>query len=366
MRICTISRPPLKEITKKFGVRRHHILKRMNLMGHEVESFVVHPVHLPNMYLAYGLGIAISPFRFPRRRPELLLADDLESGMAAALIKSVFKIPFVFDFIDDYSLIASYEGRMVRYHALRLLERTIPKLADGVIAETPKIREFCLDLGIPEQRLKVVPNGVDTKQFRPAIDDNVMRRKLNLKDNRVILFLGKINKYYNLEVILRAVPFVLKSFPDTKFLFVGDGDYLDHLKRLSHELKAEAAVMFTGFVAPDDIPKIINLSDICVFPLPDDGALAIFEYMACAKPVVLPRGGTKKMGISRTIIPDDCALAVDGSPEEFAQGINSLLNNEERAQEMGSKARERVVAFHDWDRLAKAYERTLQKVLPSS
>ena len=363
MKICLITRPPLKEITKKFPARKDYILQRMKLMGHEVDSFVIHPLKIPNPYIAYGLGIALSPFPFLKKKPDLVLAVDLESGVTAALISTIFKIPFVFDFIDDYSLIASYEGRRLRYRFLKFLERAIPKLADGVIAETPEIEEFCLDLDIPEQKLWMIPNGADTKQFKPGMSEDRLRRKFNLGDNKAVLFVGKVNKYYNLDIIVKAVPYVLKDFPRMKFLFVGDGDYLHHLRRLTLELKVEGAVVFTGFLSVEEIPKMINLSDICIFPLPDDGALDIFEYMACAKPVLLPRGGTKKLGISRKIIPDDCALTVNGSPEEYARGITFLLNNEKFGQEMGGRAREWVVRSHDWDRLAITYEKALQKAL---
>ena len=69
------------------------------------------------------------------------------------------------------------------------------------------------------------------------------------------------------------------------------------------------------------------------------------------------------MGISQKIIPDDCVLTVDATPEAFAQGITSLLNNEKSGQEMGKKAREWVVRSHDWDRLAMTYESALKKAL---
>ena len=366
MKICMITRPPLKKITKKFPTRRYHILQGMKLLGHDVDSFDIKPLRLPNTYLAYGLGIAISPFTFRKRKPDLLLADDLESGIAAALISTIFKIPFVFDFIDDYSLIASYEGRRLRYQLLKFLERVIPVRADLVIVATPQIKKFCLDLGIPDKKLRTIPNGVDTEQFKPGFGDDATRKRLNLKDDRVILFLGKINEYYNLEFVFKAIPSVLKDFPDTKFLFVGDGNYLNHLKGLSHRLKIEEAVIFTGFLPPEEIPNIINLSDICVFSLPNDGALVIFEYMACAKPSVLPGGGTKKTGISREIIPDDCALRVENSPEGFALGIHFLLKNEEFGKKMGRLARQRVVRLHEWGLLAEKYEEALRQVPHSS
>ncbi|TET66465.1 MAG: hypothetical protein E3J56_14370, partial [Candidatus Aminicenantes bacterium] len=63
------------------------------------------------------------------------------------------------------------------------------------------------------------------------------------------------------------------------------------------------------------------------------------------------------------IVPEDCALQVEGSPEGFAQGINFLLNNEEVRKEIGRKARERVARFHDWNTLAHKYQEALKGVL---
>ena len=58
-------------------------------------------------------------------------------------------------------------------------------------------------------------------------------------------------------------------------------------------------------MAPDKMPGLITCADVCLFPLPDSSALAIYEYMACGKVVVIPDYGTKKMGISNDILPED-------------------------------------------------------------
>lgn len=363
MKICKISRSPLKKLTKKYRMGRYYILKRIELMGHEVESFIIDPLRIPNLYLAYALGIALAPFSLRKIKPDLVLTDDLESSIAALLIKFVFKIPFVFNFVDDYSLIASYEGRMLRYHALKYLERIIPKLADLVIVVGPRQEEFCIDLGIPIEKLMMVSNGVDTKLFKPGIVDRAIRDKLNPQNDKLVLFVGRINKYYKLDVLLLAVPQVLRKFPKTKFIFVGGGDDIANLKALSRNLRIDNSIIFTGFRPTEEIPQIINLSNVCVFPLPTSSALAIFEYMACAKPVVLPRGGSSKMAVSKRIISEDIVLQVEASPEGFAQGIIFLLNNEEVGKEMGRKARERVVTLHDWNTLSHKYQEALKVAL---
>jgi glycosyltransferase involved in cell wall biosynthesis len=323
-------------------------------MGHEVDYLVINPLKIPNLYLAYGLGVLFSPFQFKKKfrnaKPDFILTDNLESSMAAVMIKSIFKIPFVFNFIDDYSLIASYEQR-------------IPKIADLVITVSPQITKFCLSLGIPKQKLRMIPNGVDTDQFKPGIYCDRIQKELNLKDVRVVLFVGKITKYYRLDRIILAMTRVLKEFPKTKFIFVGDGDDIANLKKLSRKQKFEKYAVFTGFRQPNEVPKIINLSDVCVFPLPVCSALTVFEYMACAKPVVMSRGDSKKIGISKEIIPEDSALLVDATPEDFAKGINFLLRNEEDARQMGKKARNHVTRLHNWDILAHKYLEALNDFL---
>ena len=358
-----ISRPPLRKLTGKFRITRNHVLGKMNLVGHDVEKFVIHPLRIPNHYLAYGLAIALAPIRFRKLTPDLILADTLESSMAAALIKCVFRIPFVFNFIDDYSLIASYEGRMLRYHAFKYLERIIPKVADLVISVDRPKEEFCLDMGIPKEKVRMIPNGVDTRQFTPRSGDARLRDELGLRRNGVVLFVGKMNRYYELGTIVKGIPAVLAERPETQFLFVGDGDDMDHLRGLAKNLKVEDAVVFAGFRPSEQIVEIINLAEICVFSLPDGSALALFEYMACGKPIVVPKGGTRKMGIPKEMIPDNCVLTVDKSPEGFAEGICFLLNNRELALEMGKRARELAEQSYDWNMLVLQYEQAFKEVV---
>jgi glycosyltransferase involved in cell wall biosynthesis len=365
MKICRISRPPVNPIFNKYSNGRDHLLKRMKLMGHEVQDFVIKPFRVPHPYLAYALGIFFSPTRFRKIKPDLLLTDDIESAVASLLLRWIFNIPLVFNFVDDYSLIASYSKNILknlRVSVLKCLEKTVPKLADMVIAVNLEIIRFCSNAGVPKWKLSLVPNGVDTGLFKPKIGDEMLRDHLNLRDNSVVFFRGKMNRQRRIDIILKAVPIVLTKFPKTKFLLVGDGDNLDNLKALSECLEIEKSVVFVEFQPQDELLKYINLSDICLCPLPSGAALSLLEYAACAKPVILPRGGTEKMGTSHEIIRQNCTLLVKDSPEGFAQGINFLLSNKEIAKEMGRRARELVVRSYDWNILARGYEDALVQI----
>jgi len=278
----------------------------------------------------------------------------------------LFNVPFVFHFIDDYSLIASYSRRRLkdmRVALLRMLERCIPVLADLVIVVSDELKKFCLDAGVPEGKVRMVENGVDTELFKPGGGHESIRDRLGLSGGKVILFRGKLNRYYRIELIIRAIPMVLREFPNTKLLLIGDGDNVDKLKLLSRELGIVDSLLFVEFQPQEKLSQYINVSDICVYPLSNSGALAMLEYASCAKPTILPRVGTRKLGPSHELIRRNCVLLVENSPEGFAKGMKFLLRNEERAEEMGRKARKIVVKSYDLNILASQYERALQQVL---
>jgi glycosyltransferase involved in cell wall biosynthesis len=360
MKICRLSRPPVQNLFSQFPQTRDYLLKKMEKSGHEFQDFPIEPVKIPNRYLSYGLGIPSALFRFQKMKPDVILADNIEAGMVALLIKFLFKTPFVFNFLDDYSLIASYDRWKLRYWGARVFERIIPKYADLVITVDSVKKGYCLQHGLPESKVRLIPNGADIARFKPMKADEPLRKRWGLKGDKVVLFVGKLNRYYRVETVLQAAPLVLTHCPETKFLLVGDGDAVGDLKALSKHLGIEQAVLFTGFQPPDEIPKIINLSDLCFFPLPDSSALAIFEYMACAKPVVLPGGGTPKMGISRDMIPEDCAVHVENSPDGFSRGILFLLNHPDAAGQIGQTGRERVTRLFEWNALADTYRKVLE------
>ncbi|MDA9981897.1 glycosyltransferase family 4 protein [Gammaproteobacteria bacterium] len=328
-------------------------------MGHNIDILNIKPSYVQNPYLAYGIGMVKVPFIFRNIKADLLLADNLESGMVALWLKTLFNVPFVFDFIDDYTLIAGYDGGIWRYRYLSILEKRIPRFADSVIVVTEEMRDFCHRLGVQDNSLEVIPNGVDVDLFFPTPKQGGLKSLHGLKRGQVVLFRGKMNSYYRLDQVLTAIPMVLKAFPETQFLMVGDGKNLGDLKALSQSLGIEGSVFFSGMVPLAELPTYINLADICLYPLPNVTALAVLEYAACSKPVIIPKGGTEKIGISHELVRKNAVLLVDDSPKGFAQGIKRLLGNPELGKQMGESAMKIAVTQYRWKSLTERYEKVL-------
>ena len=361
MNVCRLSRPAVKAVFNGFPQRHAHIFDWIRSSGHEVETFELKPYQTPSLYLSYLSGMVHAIPRFKKLAPLVVIAEDMECALFALMMKKFFNFRFVFDFIDDYSLIIQQQNQPLRALFARTMETITPRLADLNIVVDQRKLEYCLQLGVSEKKIILVPNGCNCDMFKPAEPDETVLEELGLKSRPVVSFVGKLNAYYNLRTLIDAIPEVLSQIPDVVFLFVGDGYDVENLRRQCRNLNVEENVRFTGLLPHDKIPAVTNLSHVCVLSLPDESALILHEYMACAKPVVVPKGGTAKMAISTDVFPDDCLLRVDDSAQGFAGGIIGLLQDEEKASAIGARARERVCRTHDWNRLSGKYLETIEK-----
>jgi glycosyltransferase involved in cell wall biosynthesis len=363
MRAIRITRPPLKESISRFPQREFHIRERLRSMGHEVSQYEIRPAPIRNTYLSYGIGALLSVVRFRREKADVIVADNIEAATVALILRIVYGVPFVFDFIDDYSLIAGYDTFRLRCRFIRLLERRLPKWADLVIVVDEHKRLFCEKIGVRSEKIIVIPDGTDMEKFRPDVPPAEGVANHQFGDQSIVLYVGKMNSYYSVELLIDAMPVVLERFPHTKFILVGDGNNMEQLHKRCEDLSVDHAALFTGFLSPEKIPSLITRADVCLFPLPDSSALAIFEYMACGKPVVIPDYSTEKMGISGDVLPDDSIVKAPHSPGGIAGKIISLLKDGQLREEIGKRARRCVETLYDWDVLASKYEAALRRAV---
>jgi len=329
-------------------------------MGQEVEELEIKPWRVAWPYLSYSIGSLLALFKFREMRADILIADNMECSLLAVLIKRLFGTPFIFDFIDDYSKIMEYDGQNTRYKLAKRLERIVPKLADTVIAVDPEKEAFCRRLGIAPEKIVMVPNGCDSDMFKPQKKDLSLGKELGVHAKKVVTLVGKLNGYYELDMVIKAIPQVISQVPELKLLLVGEGKDLVGLQKLVRDLRLEDHVSFIGPYSHEEIPRIINLSDVCILPIPAGSALVLYEFMACEKPVIVPKGGTEKMGVSKEFFPDGCVLRVDKTPSGFAEGMIYLLENRDAALQMGLEARKRVSTSFAWDTLSRAYLNALR------
>lgn len=209
------------------------------------------------------------------------------------------------------------------------------------------------EYGISERRIRVIPNGVDTKLFHPIAKD-LARATLEISpQSQTILFVGNLAPWQGIHTLVKAMPHVRREFPDARLVIVGDGVERTRLQSIAGELCPDGAVHFEGSVPHDQVPIWIGASDVCVMPSTvrrnakiGSSALKLREYLACGRPVV----ATDIEGAGPFLEEHRVGFASRGDDaEDLATRIISLLQNPDLMLSMGERARGLAIREMSWD-----------------
>ena len=225
--------------------------------------------------------------------------------------------------------------------------------ADRYVAISSRIAKNYLAAGLPQSRLRLVPNGLDTSRFHPPTSEERQsaRQALGLaSDLKWILFVGFFSRDKAPDVLFEAwLRVQAAGTPPSGLLFVGatESDYREVDKSLAAAIAADAErrglsdrVRFTGPLAA--VEQAYHAADIFVLPSTREAfGMVVVEAMASALPVI----ATKMPGVTDDIIAD-CRtglLVPPGDADALAEAVRRLLVDGGYARELGARAREAVV-----------------------
>jgi glycosyltransferase involved in cell wall biosynthesis len=144
--------------------------------------------------------------------------------------------------------------------------------------------------GVPDERLVVIPNGINAAQFAAAPTQERAKAQLGWPDALILGFTGFVRDWHGVDRVVRWLAGT-DAPAHAKLLIVGDGPARADLERLARELKVEDRVRFTGVVPRGDVPAFVSAFDIALQPAvtPYASPLKLFEYLALGKAIVAPR-----------------------------------------------------------------------------
>jgi len=216
----------------------------------------------------------------------------------------------------------------------RPLFRGFLRAADANLAASEEIASVARSLA-PGVRVEAVTNGVDTAFFRPvpgALPDPPSGRRRLVVPRRLFAKNG-------VEHLVRAMPVIARSM-DVEAVLIGDGPERATLERLAAELGVVDRVRFLGARPHSDMPGLLCSGELVVMPsLMEATSVAALESMACERPVAASRVG----GLPEIVDDEVGALFEPANPASLAEAVVGLLRGG-RLQELGARARERVVA----------------------
>lgn len=248
---------------------------------------------------------------------------------------------------------------------MKIIGKRILEKAKIIHLITEEEREHFLEF-YPEfeEKLRVIPNGIDLTQFEVEIEKSELLKKYpQLKDKKVILFLSRINWKKGLDLLIPAFAKLYSERKDIHLLIVGkdDGDnYESKVKNWVKEYDLEKAVTFTGLLTGRDKLTAFYGSDFFVLPSYSEGLpTAVIEAMACGLPVVV----SDKVGITREIKRYDAGIIVNTTVDSVYRGLKYALETDlsqkvENAKKMVKELYdiERVV-----DKVIAMYEEALRR-----
>lgn len=269
-------------------------------------------------------------------KPELIHAHfSYPDGYGMMKLAKNWRVPLVISALGTIERKVAYEGS---YTSKQIIEAM--NFASRVLSVSEDLKAHIVNLGIDENKIDVVPNGVDTEIFRPA-GKEYARNVLNLPhEKNIVLFIGALRKIKGVDYLIEAA----KSFVDTntELYMVGRDDGLrKSLEKRAEELKISGSIKFTGPVNHEDIPLWISAADMLVLPSLSEGRPnVVLEALSCEVPVVATDVG----GIPELMIEGETGYLVPSkNPLQLSEKINKLLENESRREKMGKFGRKSII-----------------------
>jgi glycosyltransferase involved in cell wall biosynthesis len=308
----------------------------------EAGGVTVHRVGLarggPAATLAY-VALAARAVSSLGSRVSVVHAHQLLSPASAALLARALRgTPFVVTAhasgaVGDVASLAR-QGPLGRARLAALRRR-----AAAFVAVSEPIRAELARAGIPEDRIRSIPNGVDTRRFSPVEDAERrrLRRALGLPPVPVALYSGRLAPEKGVDLLVAAWAEARRRGVLGTLCLVGEGPERAALERRARGLGVAGAVRFAG--AAQDLVPWLRAADAFVLPSRQEGtSVALLEAMACAVPVV-----ATDVGGTRAAAGDTALLVPPDDPAAIAEALSFLLETPERGRTVGRAGRARAV-----------------------
>ncbi len=242
-------------------------------------------------------------------------------------------------------------------------ERDLAKSCHRIISPTEKERDELIQYyGSSPERIGVVPCGVNMELFQP-LDKEMAKKELGFGDDKIILFVGRIEPLKGIEKLLKAIPH-LQNRQGARLVIIGGGEQsqeeTERLKRLSRDFHIEDSVTFLGAVNHERLPYFYSAADACVIPsYYESFGLVALESLACGTPVVTNNVGDFKNIISQG---ETGYVVADNEPLHLAEKIDLLLSRPGSDKNSALSIRASVSRF-SWENIAKTIVREFQMAL---
>ncbi len=362
--------------------------RQFSRMGHEVVLFVpnlgrkrelegVRLVHVPVGFKNSGVTFFsfylslffILLFYCLKSRPDVVYTRLQTMEWMATLLKGVFR----FKYVVEVNGLAPVEMKINNVSeswisCVIFMERIIYQLSDHLVTPSVLIRDYLVrNYKMNPEAVLVVSNGANPELSRP-MDKTECRNQLGLPpDGNYLVFVGSLKKWHGIDRLVPLMPHLIEDIPDCYLLIVGEGEKKADLEEWIGQKRMARNIILAGQVPFEKVPVYINAGDICLAPYFEEGLnetgispLKIFEYMACARPIITnPVGGLEALFREHEI----GVMIHSMNPKDWMKPIKDLLQDPDKRNTLGNNGLRAVQAHFSWEAICKKIEAALEHLI---
>lgn len=293
-------------------------------------------------------------------------------GILCALVAKRLKVPFVYNLQDIFpdSLVnanMTKKGSLI-WKIGRKIEDFTYRSADKIIVISEGFKRNIMEKGVPEEKIVVVPNWVDTEQVYPvAREDNVLFDRYGLDRSKFyVCYSGNIGHSQNLELLLDAARTLKTELPDMRFVLIGEGAAKEELERT---VQAEGIdnVIILPFQPYEEISHVFSLGDAgLIISKPGIGGSSVpsktWSIMAAERPIIASFDEDSEL--AQLVREQKVGISVNaGDCQRLVDAVKQIYSDRQAAVEMGKNSRRYVKEYLDKERCTGMYVETIKSVV---
>ena len=305
-------------------------------------------------------------------KPDLVIATSpqLLVGLSGWWLARYNGVPFVFEVRDlwpeSLAAVGMGERNSPLHRSLARIAGFLYRSCDRLVVVTPAFKEYLIrNWRVPEEKIFVVENGVETSLFNRLTPNAAIRRELGAEEKFVASYIGTMGNAHGLETLLAAAARLRESAPNVLFLLVGEGAEKARIISLARA-RGLTNVRFVDQQPREKIPAYICASDTCLVLLKKAALFKtvlptkMLEFMSCARPVILGVDGHARKVMEQAnagifIRPED--------PVALADAVMRLAADPALRESLGRNGRQHVCHYFSRQDTAKLYLDVLQDLL---
>lgn len=341
--VITCGSPDLPEVENYQGVK----VRRVSMSNPSAPDFLTWVMQLNLNMVEYAEKLRVAGEEF-----QIIHAHDWLTAYAGKCLKHAWKKPLIATIhATEYGRNNGLHNALQRY--ISDVEWWLGYESWQVICCSNYMRgELQRVFQMPDDKIRIVPNGVYADEFRQTnLDIAEIRSRYAAPDEKMLFYVGRIVREKGLGVLLEAMTKVLQVEPKTKLIIAGKGAYLDELRHRAYQLGIYNRIYFAGYIDDNTRNALYKAADAAIFPsLYEPFGIVALEGMAAGVPIIISDAG----GLGEIVEHGKNGLkSYTGNAGSLGDNIIWALQHPEHTINMRRQAAMDVEFKYNWDKIAE-------------